>query len=103
MAARNDLEFDTGRTDPPTDGTRDAARLTAARYAKDADDLRLFLAILGLDDPDAKPMCGDCGGPMSRIGPGGYYIHTAAGMCIRCNNRAREAQKRADRKQVVDL
>lgn len=104
MAAGNDLEFDTGRTDPPTDRTRDAARLTAARYAKDAGELRLFLAELGLDDHDAKPVCGDCGGPMSRIGPGGYHIHTAGGMCIRCNNRARETEKRAGRRaRAVDL
>lgn len=94
--SHSDFGQDTHST-PVADKTAAAARLMAARYAIDADDLRLLLAVLGLDH-DSDPVCRECGNPISRIATGGHNNSAGDGLCSYHYRTAREQTQR-----VVDL
>lgn len=89
-----DLDSDLGgkiRLQKVSDHKRDRARLTAARYAESADDLRLLLAVLGLDDNTGAPPCRQCGDPISRLAACGYNQSAGDGLCARCFQAVRKA------------
>jgi formylmethanofuran dehydrogenase subunit E len=71
------------------------ARITAAHYAENADELRTFLNMLGLT-PEKKPApknthCTECDAPISRKGIAGYRMMGRDGLCRGCTRRADEA------------
>ncbi|WP_280448406.1 hypothetical protein [Nocardia brasiliensis] len=74
-----------------------AAARTAAHHAADADELRMFLSMLGLQGGQGLPVCRKCGGPVVRLSYGGYKRATGDGMCGRCFKAAqqREVRRRA--------
>lgn len=101
---RTDLDDDHGRAEQVSDETKQQAALTAARYAEGPDDLRLLLAILGLDDADAQPKC-ECGSRISRTSASGAHIHAADARCANCHTKRLKAEKVAAHRaqQAVDL
>lgn len=72
----------------------DAAK-TAACYATDADDLRLILAVLGLDDSPTSPLCRKCAAPIGRLAAGGYNRAAGDGMCGQCFEGVKRAARNA--------
>lgn len=75
-----------------------AAR-TAARYATDADELRMLLGMLGLHGAVTPPPCTKCGEPVTRETAGGYHCAAGDGLCGRCYKaeKKRESAPRAPR------
>lgn len=65
-----------------------AAQRLVASYAEDADDCRLLLAMLGLDD-SGPPLCRECGEPIARLAAGGYSQAAGDGLCARHYDKRR--------------
>lgn len=84
----------TDAPDPDAPEMRAAARRTVAKYAENADDCALLLAVLGLDE-SGPPLCRECGEPIARLAAGGYNQSAGGGLCARCYDRAYRADHAA--------
>lgn len=93
MSNFDDVQTDTGAIEKADPVEVAKARLTAARYAESADDLKLLLAVLGLDDSGDKPVCSECGDPITRIAADGHHRTAGNGLC---STHYRAAQKRVE-------
>ncbi len=76
-------EGDDEPTDLPVDTIAAAQRVTAS-FATDADELRTFLAMLGIGPGSGTSLCGDCGDPISRAANEGYNRRASGGLCGKC-------------------
>lgn len=101
---RPDLEDDPGRAEQVSDETKRMTLRTVASHSEGADELRLFRAMLGLDDVAAQPRC-VCGNRISRTSISGAHITAADARCANCHTKRLKAEKAAAHRaqQAVDL
>jgi hypothetical protein len=89
--------------DPADDASFDSdtawnAMRTVAAFAQDADELRVFRSMLGLDNAGPPP-CTNCGRPVTRVSAQGDVRTAGEGMCAVCfqaesSRRRRKAETR---------
>lgn len=92
-----DVDAELGQLEQVSAEKQRAAAITAARYATDADDLQLILAVLGLTASPSSPPCSKCGKPVGHVAAGGYNRHVGNGLCGICYSSAQRVARKARR------